>query len=523
MSAINPVNQTPPRLNPEQFNTDSGQTSAPAAQQGFSDTLNSVGAKPVRKSTSNRGQNSNGSGGHLPATGNSSPQPVTPTASNPAATTTAASAAAAAPTTSTTPATTAAPAATAAPDAAVGNSNGAASAGAAPAAALDKLGPQGPLPGQIGGVPQSADTLPIAPPAGAAPTAVGTQPLDSTASAAKNATAASQSPAVKDAAKPATSTPSNWIAGQNATAMRAINPTGDNANATAGNSTAGGQDASSLPAAAASSAATAPAAQVDTAAMIAAMQASSPVSTVVADDAAPAPPAGSPSNPIAGPLGLTAANGDVPSALPAMAAAAASTAQLVSTIAAGVAADKKSHADSTAGASASTASSTADAAGAAQLLNTQSTTHTETNAVPTFSVNAAVDSPEFSQNVANHVSTMFDSNVNSAKLQVNPPALGPIEVRIAIQGDHAQVWMASHSAMTRDALQEAAPKLREMLSSQGFAQVSVDISQRSFQERTPMAHAYEWNSESSAASASAPSSAASVTSRAPSGMLDAYA
>ena len=65
-------------------------------------------------------------------------------------------------------------------------------------------------------------------------------------------------------------------------------------------------------------------------------------------------------------------------------------------------------------------------------------------------------------------------------------------------------------------------KLREMLGAQGFAQVSVDISQRSFQERTPMAHAYEWNSDAGA-SASASSEPQSVTSRAPSGMLDAYA
>jgi flagellar hook-length control protein FliK len=234
-------------------------------------------------------------------------------------------------------------------------------------------------------------------------------------------------------------------------------------------------------------------------------------------------PTGNPGDTTVGPLSLVGANGDVPSALPALAAAAASAAQVVSTIAAGAAADKKSHDSQSQIASTSGASSTSDAAGAAQLLSAQGTTHTDSSAVPTFKVNATVDSPEFSQNVATHVSTMLDGNVNSAKLQVNPPALGPIEVRISIQGDHAQVWMASHSAVTRDALQDAAPHLREMLSSQGFAQVSVDISQRSFQERTPTAHAYEWNGESDGASRSASGSAASVTSRASSGILDAYA
>lgn len=520
MSAINPVIQTPPRLNSDQFNSEAGQTSTPAAERAFSDTLNSVGAKPVRKSTFNKGQNSNGSGGNLPANGNSSPQPVTPAAANPAAAPTGANvgsapAAPANPAGSAATATAAAAAvATAAPatggaGAVVGSNPAAAppevaAAAAGSAAALESSGAQSSLPGHMGEAPQSAGTLPTVPTPDAPP-------------------ATAVTPSSDGAAKPAMSTPSNWIAGRNATAMRAINPTGDNAGVAAGKSTQGGQDTNSVPAPDASSTAAVPATQVDTAALMGAIQASPAVSTAAANDAAPAAPAGNPSDPIADPLGLAAANGDVPSALPAMAAAAASAAQVVSTIAANVAADKKSHADSTEGPSASTASSTADAAGAAQLLNTQGPPHTDANAVPTFRVNAPVDSPEFSQNVANHVSTMFDSNVNTAKLQVNPPALGPIEVRIAIQGDHAQVWMASHSAMTRDALQEAAPKLREMLNSQGFAQVSVDISQRSFQERTPTAHAYEWNREPSAASNSAVSTAASITRRAPSGTLDAYA
>ena len=62
-----------------------------------------------------------------------------------------------------------------------------------------------------------------------------------------------------------------------------------------------------------------------------------------------------------------------------------------------------------------------------------------------------------------------------------------------------------------------------MLNSQGFAQVSVDISQRSFQERTPTAHAYEWNGESLAGATPTTGSSAGLSSRASSGMLDAYA
>ena len=143
---------------------------------------------------------------------------------------------------------------------------------------------------------------------------------------------------------------------------------------------------------------------------------------------------------------------------------------------------------------------------------------------PTLKVAAGVDTPEFGQGIAERVSWMVDNNLNGAKLQVNPPQLGPIEVRIAVQGTHAQVWLTSHSAVTRDALESSSPKLREMLGAQGFGQVSVDISQRSYQDRSAYSQPYEsmpsaGRSQSTAAVQSTASSLARISSSA----VDAYA
>jgi len=82
--------------------------------------------------------------------------------------------------------------------------------------------------------------------------------------------------------------------------------------------------------------------------------------------------------------------------------------------------------------------------------------------------------------------------------------------------------------VTREALESSAPKLREMLASQGFSQVSVDISQRSFQERPSYSPPYEWRPAASAASSSAlapvaAGAAAGGASRSSLGVLDAYA
>jgi flagellar hook-length control protein FliK len=143
--------------------------------------------------------------------------------------------------------------------------------------------------------------------------------------------------------------------------------------------------------------------------------------------------------------------------------------------------------------------------------------------MPTLKVGASVDSAGFGQGLAAQVSLMLDGNLSSAKLQVNPPALGPIEVRIALQGDHAQVWLTSHSTLTRDALESSSPNLRDMLSSQGFAQVSVDISQRSFQERSSQSQTYDSTPQFERTDERAPELSSAAAVRAAVGILDAYA
>jgi flagellar hook-length control protein FliK len=171
-----------------------------------------------------------------------------------------------------------------------------------------------------------------------------------------------------------------------------------------------------------------------------------------------------------------------------------------------------------------TGNSAADLSQLGTNANAVVTASTDTTPMPTLRVQAAVDSAGFPQSLSDRVSWMVDNNLNGAKLQVNPPQLGPIEVRISVQGDHAQVWMTSHSAVTRDALESSSPKLREMLGAQGFGQVSVDISQRSFQDRSAYSQPYQRTpAPDQAGSAKPVSTVSAVTPRASLGALDAYA
>jgi flagellar hook-length control protein FliK len=170
--------------------------------------------------------------------------------------------------------------------------------------------------------------------------------------------------------------------------------------------------------------------------------------------------------------------------------------------------------------------STSDAAAGLSQLSSNSPISTPADAAPapTLRIHASVDGSDFPQGLSDRVSWMVGNGINGARLQVNPPQLGPIELRISVQGDHAQVWMTTHSAVTRDALESSSPKLREMLGAQGFGQVSVDISQRSFQDRSTYTPRYERASaDRSAVAAPAVSSITAATPRTSLSALDAYA
>jgi flagellar hook-length control protein FliK len=181
-----------------------------------------------------------------------------------------------------------------------------------------------------------------------------------------------------------------------------------------------------------------------------------------------------------------------------------------------------------AGANASTlAGNAADAAAAAAQSTSNSAVSAPPGAAtaPTLQVHARVDGADFAPGLADRISWMVDNGVNGAKLLVNPPQLGPIELRIAVQGDHALISMITHSAVARDALESSSPLLREMLNAHGFGQVSVDISQRSFQERTAYTPHYERASPAGGGAAVAPTATGNTAAvpRASHGALDAYA
>jgi flagellar hook-length control protein FliK len=525
MNATPPVLQAPPLSDPVQSNAPASAASATprTGSQDFAAAFRDAGGKPARKSTANKQQDPASSGSSLPAPGNQ-PPPVVQAPPPPAKTDV--SAAAVAPAVVADAATSAkgvagsapgpAPSAMAAASAAEANASGTTTilsatnldptllpaaaafpgiASAVPAAGDDAASPPaaaGPtLPGAAPGMPHAASIRTLATPGISTAAPVPAVPGDNTLSAK-----------LRDAgAKPGTTSSANSAP----TPSNALNDsTASNGPAATGTDAA----AQALMAAAIAQGKNPPSSDTDSSVP----QGAAMLSDAAAGAAAAAAPA------VALAQASAAAISAAMTAATAAATAAASIAQAVFADVSPSAADKRSHGNSP---DSTVAGASSDGSvGAAQLLT--SNTSTDGVPTPTFKVAAAVDTAQFGQGVADRVALMMDGNLTSAKLQVNPPALGPIEVRIALQGGHAQVSFLSHSAVTRDALEASSSKLREMLGSQGFSQVSVDISQRSFQERSPQSQAYE-AAPSIGDDVPAVAQASLSMSRSASALLDAYA
>jgi flagellar hook-length control protein FliK len=95
-----------------------------------------------------------------------------------------------------------------------------------------------------------------------------------------------------------------------------------------------------------------------------------------------------------------------------------------------------------------------------------------------------VGSERFGDALGERVLWMVDRDLNSARLTLNPPQLGPLEVRVQVSGDQASVSFTAHNFVTRDALEQAVPRLRDMLGAQGFTHVDVNVAHHSFSERS---------------------------------------
>lgn len=85
-----------------------------------------------------------------------------------------------------------------------------------------------------------------------------------------------------------------------------------------------------------------------------------------------------------------------------------------------------------------------------------------------LSVDTPVGSKDWSNDFGQKITWMASKGEQSAELHLNPPNLGPLDVVLKVSGDQATAMFTSPHAAVRDAVEQAMPKLREMMADNGI-------------------------------------------------------
>lgn len=106
---------------------------------------------------------------------------------------------------------------------------------------------------------------------------------------------------------------------------------------------------------------------------------------------------------------------------------------------------------------------------------------------PAAAVHRPIDVPfgqqGWDQALGDRVVWYANQQIQNAEVRLNPPHLGPLEMRISVDNDQASVSFTSHHAAVRDALENAMPRLRDMFADSGLNLVNVNVSQHSLPDQ----------------------------------------
>ncbi|MAZ88230.1 MAG: hypothetical protein CL693_11330 [Cellvibrionaceae bacterium] len=159
--------------------------------------------------------------------------------------------------------------------------------------------------------------------------------------------------------------------------------------------------------------------------------------------------------------------------------------QTPTTLAAAVASAVDSVVKDTAGTKGEGASSTREASplvaisqrGGTRPLNVQ-----QGNAQFSMPTQAKAGQPQWQTAVAERVAVMASQRITSAEIQLDPPELGQLQVRVTLNQEQASVSFSSQHAVVREALDQTAHRLRDMFDAEGLDLVDVDVSDQSFHQ-----------------------------------------
>ncbi len=122
-----------------------------------------------------------------------------------------------------------------------------------------------------------------------------------------------------------------------------------------------------------------------------------------------------------------------------------------------------------------------------------SSTLADTTMIEKVNVSTLVGHARWGEELAQKVVWMTSQQTQVAEIHLNPAHLGPVEVMLSISQDQATAQFVSQHPAVRDAIQDALPRLREMLAESGIQLGNVMVGADSFQQENKQQQAQQFN------------------------------
>ena len=108
---------------------------------------------------------------------------------------------------------------------------------------------------------------------------------------------------------------------------------------------------------------------------------------------------------------------------------------------------------------------------------------TQSTQMPSAVVEPKVGAPGWDTALGQKLTLVANQAHQVAELHLNPPNLGPLEVRLTVNNDQATAMFVSNHAAVREAIESALPRLREMLADNGLTLGNVTVGSQSFSQQ----------------------------------------
>lgn len=118
-------------------------------------------------------------------------------------------------------------------------------------------------------------------------------------------------------------------------------------------------------------------------------------------------------------------------------------------------------------------------AGASSSTPTRPEAAASPASLPTTPDALNLNQKKWERTLGHQLNWMVNNRLHEAEIKVNPPDLGPLEVRVSQHHNQTNVTFFSHEAAVREALENALPRLREMLDGQGINLNQAQVSDQS--------------------------------------------